>query len=82
MSASNSVAKSRLHGDLDSEQIQECNDIKNALEVSAHRRPLWDAELLIKTGFSKVIMDLALGSRINKAQKVKTQGIFGLYAYK
>lgn len=82
VSASNSVAKSRLHGDLDSEQIQECNDIKNALEVSAHRRPVWDAELLIKTGFSKVIMDLALGSRINKAQKVKTQGMFGLYAYK
>ena len=74
VSASNSVAKSRLHGDLDSEQIQECNDIKNALEVSAHRRPLWDAELLIKTGFSKVTMDLALGSRINKAQKVKNQG--------
>ena len=80
--AKNSVAKSRLHGDLDSEQIQECNDIKNALEVSAHRRPVWDAELLIKTGFSKVTMDLALGSRINKAQKVKNQGMFGLYAYK
>lgn len=80
--AKNCVAKSRLHGDLDSEQIQECNAIKNALEVSAHRRPMWDAELLIKTGFSKVTMDLALGSRINKAQKVKNQGMFGLYAYK
>lgn len=78
----NSIAKNRLHGDLDSEQIHECNSIKNNLEVSAHRRPVWDAELLIKTGFSKVTMDLALGSRINKAQKVKNQGMFGLYAYK
>jgi hypothetical protein len=36
----------------------------------------------MKTGFNKITMDLALGSRINQAQKLKTQGMFGVYAYK
>lgn len=76
------LAKPSLHGDLDSEQIKECNAIKNTLDISSHRRPLWDADLLIQTGFCKITMDLALGSRINKAQKARTQGMFGLYAYK
>lgn len=76
------VSKHGLHGDLDCNQIEECNAIKNSLDISNHIRPLWDADLLMKTGFSKVTMDLALGSRINQAQKLKTQGMFGVYAYK
>lgn len=76
------VSKHGLHGDLDCNQIEECNAIKNSLDISNHRRPLWDADLLMKTGFNKITMDLALGSRINQAQKLKTQGMFGVYAYK
>ena len=80
--ANGRVSKHGLHGDLDCNQIEECNAIKNSLDISNHRRPLWDADLLMKTGFSKITMDLTLGSRINQAQKLKTQGMFGVYAYK
>ena len=80
--AKNNLSKHGLHGDLDDTQIKECNAIKNSLAISTHRRPLWDAELLIKTGFHKVTLDLALGLRINKLQKQKRQGMFGIYAYK
>ncbi len=74
--------KPSLHGQLQPEQLAECNSIKAALDISSHRRPLWDAKLLMQSGFSKITLDLTLGSRINLLAANKAQGMFGIYAYK
>lgn len=70
-----------LHGRLQAQQLQECDSIKNSLEISRHRRPQWDAVLLQECGFVKVVLDFQLGARIAGSTKYKG-GMFGLYAYK
>ena len=76
------VSKHGLHGDLDCNQIEECNAIRIPLISVIIEDHCGMQNLLMKTGFNKITMDLALGSRINQAQKLKTQGMFGVYAYK
>ncbi len=75
-------SKPSLHGQLQAEQLAECNSIKAALDISSHRRPLWDAKLLMQSGFCKITLDLTLGLRINLLPANKAQGMFGIYAYK
>lgn len=67
-----------LHGDLSVETLQECDDIKHSLEVSKHRRPGWDVNLLKAAGFSEVQIKFTL----NHNHPHGKGGMFGLFAYK
>lgn len=44
--------------------LQECERIKNQMEISYHARPAWDVELLEKAGFAAIELDLTISSRI------------------
>lgn len=67
-----------LHGDLSVETLQECDDIKHSLEVSKHRRPGWDVNLLKAAGFSEVQVKFTL----NHNHPHGRGGMFGIFAYK
>lgn len=67
-----------LHGDLSVETLQECDDIKHSLEVSKHRRPGWDVNLLKAAGFSEVEVQFTL----NRTHPHGRGGMFGLFAHK
>ncbi len=45
------------HAGLSRESLVECDGIKDALEVSSHRRPGWDRELLARVGFCDLGID-------------------------
>ncbi len=76
---STNVTKGKsLHGDLSVETLQECDDIKHSLEVSKHRRPGWDVNLLRSAGFSEIQIKLTL----KRTHPHGKGGMFGIFAYK
>lgn len=67
-----------LHGDLSVETLEECDAIKHSLEVSKHRRPGWDVNLLRAAGFDEVEVKFTL----NNSHPHGKGGMFGLFAHK
>ena len=53
-------AHKQIAGDL----IQECEAIKEQLEISYHVRPAWDITALEKAGFEQIRLDLGISKRI------------------
>ena len=47
--------QTNVHAGIDDELITECNEIKEGLRISTHRRPDWDAEYLSRLGFSVTV---------------------------
>ncbi len=56
------------HEGLARASLIECDSIKDALDVSAHRRPQWDCELLEQAGFCDITVDEELSERIYPRQ--------------
>ncbi|HWR08624.1 class I SAM-dependent methyltransferase, partial [Sporomusa sp.] len=51
---------SKGHANVTFAQLQECDAIKNNLDISKHRRPSWDVLLLADCGFSEVNINFDL----------------------
>ncbi len=52
------------HKQIDKQLSEECERIKDQLEISFHSRPAWDVEILQKTGFETIEMDLGVSKRV------------------
>ncbi|MDO4178608.1 MAG: class I SAM-dependent methyltransferase [Phascolarctobacterium sp.] len=70
--------KNNLHGNLSSETLAECNAIKSVLEISQHRRPGWDVNILRECGFKNIYLEFNL----HKNVPFRQGGMFGIFAYK
>lgn len=44
--------------------LRECENIKRQLSVSEKLRPAWDAKLLLGLGYTDIVTDTSLSSRI------------------
>lgn len=71
-------SRKNLHGDLSLETLAECEAIKSALDISQHRRPGWDINLLRECGFSNIYLEFNL----HKNSPFRKGGMFGIFAYK
>ena len=80
----NNVKAEKLHGNLDYTQLLECDEIKDSLEISKHRRPAWDVAAIEKCGFKELTIDFILGNKIGnpKLSGKVSKVMFGLYARK
>lgn len=72
-----------VHANIAENLIQECNDIKDSLRISTHRRPIWDMEFLRKLGFS-VEIDENIAPIVHQDKNCHYDSIpiFGIYAKK
>ncbi|OJZ00139.1 MAG: hypothetical protein BGP15_00640 [Sphingobacterium sp. 40-24] len=61
--------------------IDQINDIKSALDISAHQRPAKDIELLEAVGFGSIKVDMDAQNRILELP-FETEGLFMLEALK
>ena len=52
------------HNQIETEMMQECEDIKRQLPISSHARPAWDLETLGKIGMEQFSIDLGISRRI------------------
>ena len=52
------------HNQIETEMMQECEDIKRQLPISSHARPAWDLETLGKIGMEQFAIDLGISKRI------------------
>ena len=76
-------ARDSVHMGIDEALLIECNEIKDELRVSTHRRPLWDADLLEKLGFSvQYDADIAPLVHGDKSLRYDDVPLFGIYARK
>lgn len=64
--------------------MQECDLIKNSLEISHKLRPQWDLQILKQLQFQKISIDTTLGERIYKFQDkfYNPAPVFLIYATK
>ena len=76
-------ARDSVHTGIGEALLIECNKIKDELRVSTHRRPLWDADLLEKLGFS-VQYDADIASLVHGDESLRYDDVplFGIYAKK
>lgn len=58
------LPENHAHNTIGNELMQECEDIKRQLPISAYMRPAWDIETLGRTGMSSFSIDLSVSSRI------------------
>ena len=71
------------HANVTFDQLQECDAIKNHLDISKHRRPSRDILLLEECGFTEVTIQFALTQQAtDKTQVSPTNKLFGIYAKK
>lgn len=75
------VFSTERHDECPSGAIDQINDIKSALEISAHQRPAKDVELLEAVGFASIEIDMDAQNRILKLP-LETEGLFMLEAVK
>lgn len=72
-----------VHANIRQELVTECNEIKDELLISTHRRPEWDGDFLRSLGMDvEVIPDLAPQVRVDKSMKFDTLPLFGIFASK
>ena len=76
-------ARDSVHTGIGEALLIECNKIKDELRVSTHRRPLWDADLLEKLGFS-VQYDADIAPLVHGDESLRYDDVplFGIYAKK
>lgn len=53
-----------VHAGISQELVTECNDIKDELRISTHRRPVWDVEFLTSLGM-EVDLEEDIGPRVH-----------------
>lgn len=53
-----------VHAGIRKELVTECNEIKDELRISTHRRPAWDVEFLTSLGM-KVTLEEDIGPRVH-----------------
>lgn len=72
-----------VHANIAEDMIRECNDIKDNLRISTHKRPEWDVNLLKSIGF-KLEFDENINSFTRKDKDLIYDNIpmFGIYGEK
>ncbi|MBR0518903.1 methyltransferase domain-containing protein, partial [bacterium] len=75
--------KANVHSNIDDELFDECNNIKDNLRISSHRRPNWDVEYLQKLGFD-VKFDEDISSIVHKDKNCHYDSVplFAIYGVK
>jgi len=72
-----------VHAGIRQELVTECNDIKDELRISTHRRPLWDAEFLRSLGMQVTVEEeIAPKVRTDKDMHFDTLPLFAIIAGK
>ena len=72
-----------VHANIKEELVVECNEIKDELRISTHRRPLWDAMYLQSLGMKVAIdEDIAPRVHVDPDMHFDTLPLFGLTAQK
>ncbi|SHK65169.1 Methyltransferase domain-containing protein [Selenomonas ruminantium] len=72
-----------VHANIRQELVTECNDIKDELRISSHRRPGWDEEFLRSLGMQVTIeADIASRVRVDAAMKFDALPLFSIVASK
>lgn len=80
---SGSADPQNVHSRIDAELIAECNDIKDSLRISTHRRPLWDAEFLRRIGMKVTVYENIAAEVHSDADLVyDNMPLFAVYAIK
>lgn len=64
MADTSTLPQNHAHQTLGDEMMQECEHIKNQLEISFVKRPEWDLNALGTIGFQKFSIDLGVSERI------------------
>lgn len=72
-----------VHADISQEMINRCNEIKEALRISTHRRPEWDVECLKALGL-EVSYEADISSQVRQDEKLQYDNIptFAVYGRK
>ncbi len=72
-----------VHANINDDLLQECNDIKNNLRISTHRRPDWDIQCLDELGFN-VTFDENIAPMVHQDNNCHYDSIpiFAVYAKK
>ncbi len=72
-----------VHADISQEMITECNEIKDELRISTHRRPEWDAKCLEDMGL-EVSFDRDISGSVRQDEKLRYDNIptFAVYGRK
>ena len=72
-----------VHANIKEELVTECNEIKDELRISTHRRPQWDAQFLKDLGMQVTIdEDIAPLVHVDPDMHFDTLPLFGLNAQK
>jgi len=72
-----------VHANIRQELVTECNDIKDELRISTHRRPQWDAQFLQDLGMQVTVEEeIAPKVRTDKNMQFDTLPLFALIASK
>lgn len=72
-----------VHANIRQELVTECNEIKDELRISTHRRPQWDAEFLGSLGMAVTVEEeIAPRVRVDKDMHFDTLPLFGIIASK
>lgn len=58
------LPENHAHKQITGDLMQECEAIKDQLEISYHVRPAWDVTALGETGFEQIRLDLGISKRI------------------
>ena len=61
-----SLGEEHSHNMMDSSLVKECDDIKQELEISKRRRPMWDEKFLQEIGFESCKIDCEISGRVYK----------------
>lgn len=75
--------KTCAKGEVDDEMLIECNEIKDALRISQHPRPLWDIDFLMSLGF-EVTCDSDIAPIVHRDRNIQHDFVplFAIYAKK
>ena len=72
-----------VHANIRQELVTECNDIKDELRISTHRRPKWDARFLRDLGMQVTVEEeIAPKVRTDKNMQFDTLPLFAIIASK
>ncbi|WP_296954919.1 class I SAM-dependent methyltransferase [uncultured Dialister sp.] len=80
----NAHSNKNAHAGVTDELNRTCQELKDSLRISTHRRPSWDVEMLRKIGFSEVSVDedMAYKVHISGEWKYDPEPLFCLKAIK
>ena len=83
-SVNHKLPPNHAHLKVQPQLMQECDLIKNSLEISHKLRPQWDLRILKQLNFQKISVDTTLGQRIYKFQDkfYNPAPVFLIYATK